>query len=73
MLDPSALELYVEWDEMTDIAVSGLREVAASDPEDPRLRSLIAEPWPRADVGHRSSLIHLRHPFVGGQHLLIYG
>ncbi|BBZ36520.1 helix-turn-helix domain-containing protein [Mycolicibacterium confluentis] len=97
LLDPAARELYIDWDEMTDIAVSGLREVAASDPEDPRLRSLIAELsatsdrfrelWARADVGYRSSLIHLRHPIVGelylrshrlgithsgGQHLLIY-
>lgn len=97
LLDPAARELYIDWDEMTDIAVSGLREVAASDPEDPRLGSLIAELsatsgrfrelWGRADVGYRSSLIHLRHPIVGelylrshrlsithsgGQHLLIY-
>ena len=97
LLDPAARELYVDWDEMTDIAVSGLREVAAGDPDDPRLRSLIVELsatsdrfrelWARADVGYRSSLIHLRHPIVGdvylrshrlsldhsgGQHLLIY-
>ena len=97
LLDPAARDLYADWDEMTDIAVSGLREVAAGDPDDPRLRSLIddlsatsdrfRDLWARADVGYRTSLIHMRHPVVGdvylhshrlgiehsgGQHLLIY-
>jgi hypothetical protein len=36
-LDPAARELYVDFDEATDVAVSGLREVAGSDPDDPRL------------------------------------
>ena len=41
LLDPAARELYVDWDEATDVAVSGLREAAGSDPDDPRVRSLI--------------------------------
>src|SRR5215813_7971252 len=62
LLDPAARDLYVDWDEATDVAVSGLREAAASDPDDPRLRSLIdelsalserfRELWARADVGY---------------------
>ena len=31
-------KLYADWDEATDIAVSGLREAAGSNPDDPRLR-----------------------------------
>ncbi len=37
LLEPAARELYVDWDEATDVAVSGLREAAGSDPDDPRL------------------------------------
>ena len=43
LLDPAAGELYVDWYEVTDVAVSGLREGAGSDPDDQRLRSLIDE------------------------------
>ena len=43
LLDPGARKLYVDWDEATEIAVSGLREVAGSDMGDPRLRALIDE------------------------------
>ncbi|MDT5314404.1 MAG: hypothetical protein QOE74_3424 [Mycobacterium sp.] len=32
LLDPAARELYVDWDDATDVAVSGLREAAGSDP-----------------------------------------
>jgi transcriptional regulator with XRE-family HTH domain len=97
LLDPAARALYVDWAEATEIAVSGLREAAGSDPDDPRLRALIdelsrasarfRELWARADVGYRTSIIHMRHPRVGdlylksnrfniphsgGQHLLTY-
>jgi transcriptional regulator with XRE-family HTH domain len=75
LLDPAARDLYVDWDESTDVLVSGLREVAASDPDDPRLRSLInelssaserfRELWGRADVGYRVGITHMRHPEVG--------
>jgi transcriptional regulator with XRE-family HTH domain len=66
LLDPAARELYVDWDE-------------ASDPDDPRLRSLIdelsaaserfRELWARADVGYRVGVIHMRHPKVGDLYL----
>ena len=79
LLDPAARELYVDWDEATAIAVSGLRDVAGSDQSDPRLRALIdelsaasqrfRELWARADVGYRPGIIHMRHPQVGELYL----
>jgi transcriptional regulator with XRE-family HTH domain len=79
LLDPAARDLYVDWDESTDVAVSGLREAAADDPEAPRLRMLIdelsavsdrfRELWARADVGYRVGVIHMRHPKVGDLYL----
>jgi transcriptional regulator with XRE-family HTH domain len=78
-LEPAAHDLYVDWDEATDVAVSGLREAAASDPDDPHLRLLIdelsaaserfRELWARADVGYRVGVIHMRHPTVGDLYL----
>jgi hypothetical protein len=69
----------VDWDEATDVAVSGLREAAVSDPDDPRLRLLIdelsavserfRELWARADVGYRAGIVHMRHPNVGDVYL----
>jgi hypothetical protein len=69
----------VNWDEATDVAVSGLRETAGSDPDDPRVRSLIdelsaaserfRELWARADVGYRVGVLHMRHPLVGDLYL----
>ena len=38
-LAPAARELYVDWDEATEVAVSGLREVAGTDLDDARLRA----------------------------------
>jgi transcriptional regulator with XRE-family HTH domain len=79
LLEPAARELYVDWDEATDVAVSGLREAAGSDPDDPRLRSMIdelsaaserfRELWGRAEVGYRVGVMHLRHPEVGDLYL----
>ena len=79
LLDPAARTLYVDWDEATDIAVSGLREAAGSAPDDPRLHSLIdelstasarfRELWARADVGYRVGVLHMRHPKVGDLYL----
>ena len=79
LLDPAARDLYVDWDEATDVAVSGLREAAGSDPDDPRVRSLIdelsaasarfRELWARADVGYRVGILHMRHPVVGDLYL----
>jgi hypothetical protein len=79
LFDPAARELYVDWDEATDVAVSGLRESAGTDPDDPRMQKLIAELsagsarfrelWARADVGYRLGIMHLRHPRVGDLYL----
>ena len=79
LLDPAARELYVDWDEATDVAVSGLRELSGSCPTDPRMRALIAELsepahvsvncGPRADVGYRLGILHMRHPRVGDLYL----
>ena len=79
LLEPAAREFFVDWDEATDVAVSGLREAAGSDPRDPRLRSVInelsaasqrfRELWARADVGYRVGVIHMRHPKVGDLYL----
>jgi transcriptional regulator with XRE-family HTH domain len=79
LLDPAARELYVDWHEATDVAVSGLRELAGMDPDDPRMRALIAELssasarfrelWERADVGYRWGICHMRHRQVGDLYL----
>jgi hypothetical protein len=79
LLDPAARELYVNWEDATDAAVSGLRELAGALPDDPRMRALIAElssaspffreHWARANVGYRLGTLHLRHPRVGDLYL----
>jgi len=79
LLNPIARDLYVDWDEATDVAVSGLREAAASDPDDPTLLAMVdelssrserfRELWARADVGYRVGVIHMRHPQVGDLYL----
>jgi transcriptional regulator with XRE-family HTH domain len=73
-LDPGARERFVNWDELTDIAVCEFRE-AAGDLDDPRLRALFdelsagserfRELWARGDVGHSTGIVHTRHPEVG--------
>lgn len=82
LLDPAARELFVDWDEATYVAVGGLREIAGSDPDDPRLRALVdelsirserfRELWALADVGYRPGVIHMRHPQVGELYLRPY-
>jgi transcriptional regulator with XRE-family HTH domain len=37
LLEPAARELFVNWEEATEIAVAGLRETAGSETSDPRL------------------------------------
>ena len=79
LVEPAAREFFVDWDEATDVAVSGLREVAGSASDDPRMRALIdelsaasarfRELWARADVGYRVGIIHVRHPQVGDLYL----
>lgn len=75
LVEPAAKDYFVDWDEATDIAVSGLREVAGSASDDPRMRELIdelsskserfRELWARADVGYRAGIMRVRHPLVG--------
>jgi transcriptional regulator with XRE-family HTH domain len=75
LLDPAARQLYVNWDEATENAISGLRELSGAYPKDPRMRALIAELsdasprfrelWGRAEVGYRLGIHHMRHPQVG--------
>jgi transcriptional regulator with XRE-family HTH domain len=79
LLEPVARDFFVDWDESTDVVVSGLREAAGSDPDDPRLRALVdelsgasprfRELWARAEVGYRTGVIHMRHPDVGDLYL----
>jgi transcriptional regulator with XRE-family HTH domain len=79
LLDPAAPELYVDWDEATEIVVGGLRELSGSCPNDPRMQALIAELydasvrfrelWDRAEVGYRLGIFHIRHPRVGDLYL----
>lgn len=73
-LDPAARERFVNWDELTDIAVCEFRETAG-DLNDPRVRALLdelsagserfRELWARGDVGHSTGIVHSRHPEVG--------
>jgi hypothetical protein len=70
-LDPAARELWVNWDELTDIAVCEFRETAG-DLDDPRFRVLFDELsavgerfrdlWARADIGYPTGIFHMRHP-----------
>ena len=79
LLAPAARDFFVDWDEATEVAVSGLRESAAGALDDPRLQALIAELssasdrfrelWARADVGYRTGILHMRHPVVGDLYL----
>ena len=78
-LDPAAKQVYADWEEATALAVGGLRELSADDPDDPRLRALISELaasserfnqlWERADVGYTKGITHMRHPVVGDLYL----
>lgn len=79
LLDPRAREQFVDWENTTDVVISGLREAAGSNPHDPDVQALIAElsvssdyfrdKWAKADVGYRPGVIHMRHPVVGELHL----
>ena len=79
LLNPAAREFYVNWDEATEVMVSGLRQLGGGCPNDPRMRALITELsdasprfrelWGRADVGDRLGIHHMRHPLVGDLYL----
>jgi transcriptional regulator with XRE-family HTH domain len=78
-LDPAARDVYPDWDEATALAVGGLREVSADDPDDPRLLELVSELssrserfkqlWQQAEVGYLKGINHMRHPDVGDLYL----
>lgn len=71
--------MYPDWDEATALAVGGLRELSANDPDDPRLHAMIDELsnrserfrqlWAQADVGYTKGVNHMRHPMVGDLYL----
>ena len=79
LLDPAARQFWVNWDEATEIAINGLRELSGACPNDPRMRALIAELsdasprfreiWDRSEVGYRLGFHHMRHPQVGDLYL----
>jgi transcriptional regulator with XRE-family HTH domain len=79
LLDPAARDLYVHWDEATQSAVGGLRDLGGRYPEDARMRALIdelsaasprfRELWSNADVGYLLGVHHLCHPQVGELYL----
>jgi len=79
LLDPAAKRVYPDWDEATALAVGGLRELSAADPDDPRLLALIDELsfsserfkklWDHADVGYPKGVNHMHHPDVGDLYL----
>jgi transcriptional regulator with XRE-family HTH domain len=73
--DPAAHDVYANWEEATAIAVGGLRELSATDPDDPRLAEMVAELsaassrfrelWDLVEVGYRPGVSCFRHPEVG--------
>jgi transcriptional regulator with XRE-family HTH domain len=79
LLDPAARELYIDWDDATEMAVAGLRELAGPWPNDARMQAFVAELssasehfrelWSRAEVGYRLGIHHMRHPLVGELYL----
>jgi transcriptional regulator with XRE-family HTH domain len=79
LLEPAARELYVNWDEVTEVAVRGLREYSGQYPNDARMQAFVAELssvsarfrelWSRAEVGYRLGINHIRHPQVGDLYL----
>lgn len=78
-LDPAARHVHPDWEEVTALAVGGLRELSADDPDDPRLLALIDELsssserfkklWEQADVGYTKGVNCMRHPDVGDLYL----
>jgi transcriptional regulator with XRE-family HTH domain len=71
LVEPAAREFFIDWDEATEVVVSGLREVAGRASNDPRMRALVdefstassrfRELWARADVGYRVGVTRVRH------------
>jgi transcriptional regulator with XRE-family HTH domain len=79
LLDPAARQLFVNWEEATEIIVAGFRELSGSFPTDPRMRRMVdelsdasprfRELWGRAEVGYRLGIHHIRHSQVGELYL----
>ncbi|MET0704389.1 MAG: helix-turn-helix domain-containing protein [Mycobacterium sp.] len=75
LVDPAAKDFFRDWEDATENAVRGLREVAGGAPEDPRMRALVSEfcsisdrfrqLWARADVGYCVGTTRVRHSAVG--------
>jgi transcriptional regulator with XRE-family HTH domain len=75
-LDPGGRDFYVDWDEIAEGAVAGLRASAGAWPDDPRLTRLVGELsvnseefrqlWARHDVRARDAgRKRYNNPFVG--------
>ena len=75
-LDPEAREYYLDWQEIAEGAIAGLRASAGADPDDPRLVELVGELsvhsedfrvlWARHDVRERvTGRKRYANPFVG--------
>jgi transcriptional regulator with XRE-family HTH domain len=75
-LDPSDRELHQDWERATEEGVAGLRAIAGSDTDDPRLTELVGELslrsdrfrqlWARHDVHtRRGGISLLKHPQLG--------
>ncbi|PRX96699.1 helix-turn-helix transcriptional regulator [Allonocardiopsis opalescens] len=75
-LDPAARDFYLDWDRTAQATVANLREAAGFDPDDPRLRELVAalserspaftRLWQAHDVrGKTRDAKRLHHPDVG--------
>ena len=75
-LDPEGREFYLDWQEVAEGAVAGLRASAGAEPDDPRLAGLVGELsvksedfrqlWARHDVRARiSGRKRYSNPFIG--------
>jgi transcriptional regulator with XRE-family HTH domain len=75
-LDPEGREYYLDWEEIAEGAVAGLRASAGAAPDDPRLTGLVGELsvksedfrqlWARHDVRTRTSgRKRYNNPFIG--------
>lgn len=75
-LDPEGREYYVDWEEIAEGAVAGLRASAGAEPDAPRLAELVGElsvksedfrqMWARHDVRARiSGRKRYNNPFIG--------
>jgi transcriptional regulator with XRE-family HTH domain len=75
-LDPEGREYYLDWEEVAEGAVAGLRASAGAEPDDPRLTGLVGElsvkseefrqMWARHDVRTRiNGRKRYSNPFIG--------